>query len=461
MTISRTAINIFSAAIFAYAAEPLEAAADSKPNILIILIDDLGWMDLHCQGNASLHTPHIDEFATEGMRFTNAYAPSPVCSPTRAAILTGRSPARLHITNHLPHQDRFTPEDSKLLPAEMLDHLPLDHVTIAERLRGDAGYATAFIGKWHLYVEKDHQYGPLAQGFDINLGGCSFGGPPTYFDPYGIDSLPDRRKGEFLSERLADEAIAFMKEQHEKGKPFFTALFNYAVHWPMEAPEELLAKYKDRPLKGYNDYRYAALIEAMDRAIGRVFASLDEIGIADETIVVFTSDNGSYGGVGDPRPLRADKGHLYEGGIRVPLIVRWPGKVKAATVSGEPVMLTDFYNTLLDVAGLKPLPGAPADGESLVPLLRGTGKLERDAIFWHYPHFAFHGENRLGSAIRINDFKLIHFFDDDSVELYDLKEDLSETRNLAAKMPERVADMHRRLEEWLTNTGAKLPRPRK
>jgi arylsulfatase A-like enzyme len=394
------------------------------------------------------------------MRFTDAYAPAPVCSPTRAAIMTGQSPARLHLTNHLPHQDRFTPEESKLLPAEMLDHLPLEHVTIAERLKGDGGYATAFIGKWHLYKDDDSQFNPLAQGFDINLGGCSRGGPPTFFDPYKIDFLPDRKKGEYLPDRLADETIAFMKEQNKKGKPFFTALFNYTVHWPMEAPEELVAKYKDRPLKGYNDHRYAAMIEAMDVAIGRVLASLDEIGITEETFVVFTSDNGPYGGVGDCRPLRADKGHLYEGGIRVPLIVRWPGKVKPGTVSAEPVILTDFYSTMLEVAGLEPTPGVPADGESLVPLLSGKGKPKREAIHFHYPNFAFHKDNRLGSAIRMGDYKLIKFYDDDSVELYNLKEDISETKDLAGEMPERATKMRKRLEQWLKDSGAKLPKSR-
>ena len=325
---------------------------------------------------------------------------------------------------------------------------------------GDVYKRQAFIGKWHLYKDGDSQFNPLAQGFDINIGGCSFGGPPTFFDPYRIDFLTNRKKGEYLPERLADEAIAFMKEQNAKGKPFFTALFNYTVHWPMEAPEALVAKYKDRPLKGYNDHRYAAMIEAMDMAIGRVLKSLDEIGIAEETLVVFTSDNGPYGGVGDCRPLRADKGHLYEGGIRVPLIVRWPGKVKAGTVSSEPVILTDFYSTMLAVADLEPTPGVPVDGENLLPLLRGKGKPKREAIHFHYPNFAFHKDNRLGSAIRMGDYKLIKFFDDDSVELYNLKDDLSETKNLAGNQPERADRMRRRLDAWLKDSGAALPQPR-
>ncbi|MFT5470910.1 MAG: arylsulfatase A [Verrucomicrobiales bacterium] len=435
-------------------------AAEKPPNILFILIDDLGWMDLSCQGNPNLHTPNIDRFAKQGMRFTDAYAAAPVCSPTRAAIMTGFSPARLHLTNHLPHQERFTPENSNLLPAEMTNQLPLENITIAERLRDDAGYATAFIGKWHLYSGKKSEFAPQHQGFDINIGGCANGGPPTFFDPYRIDFLEDRKKGEYLPDRLADEAISFMRDQTEAAKPFYVALFNYTVHWPMEAPENLVEKYKNRPLKGYRDHRYAAMIEAMDSAIGRVLEELDQLEIADETLVVFTSDNGPFGGVGDARPLRADKGHLYEGGIRVPLIVRWPGIVDPGTVSAVPVISTDFYPTLLDAAGLEPLESYPGDGENLQQLLAGEGKLKRDAIFWHYPNFAWHRGNRLGSAIRMGDFKLLNFFDDDSVELYNLKDDLGEKKNLADEQPELAARMKTRLADWRESSGAKSPRPR-
>lgn len=436
-------------------------AETEKPNILFILIDDMGWMDLSCQGNKFVHTPNIDKLATQGMRFTDAYASAPVCSPTRAALMTGHSPARLQITNHLPHQERFTPKESELLPAEMRDHLPLECTTIAERLRDEAGYATAFIGKWHLYKGKEKQFAAHAQGFDLNIGGCSNGGPPTFFDPYGIDFLEDRKKGEYLPDRLADETISFMREQNAKKKPFYIALFNYTVHWPMEAPEEFVAKYKDRPMKGYNHKVYPAMLETMDLAIARVLAELDKLKITKETFVVFTSDNGPYGGVGDARPLRADKGHLYEGGIRVPLIVRWPGKIKAEVVSKEPVILTDFYPTLLEVAGLKPKADYPGDGESLLPHLMGEGKLKREAIFWHYPNFAFHQDNRLGSAIRMGDHKLLEFFDDNSVELYNLRNDLGEKNDLAAAKPELAKEMRMRLHAWRKTNEAKMPIPRK
>ncbi|MAQ88956.1 MAG: N-acetylgalactosamine-6-sulfatase [Rhodopirellula sp.] len=432
----------------------------SKPNVLFILIDDMGWMDLGCQGNKNLRTPNIDNLAKGGMRFTDAYAPAPVCSPTRAAIITGQSPARLQITNHLPHQDRFTPKDSKLLPAKMLNHLSLESETLAERLKKDAHYATAFIGKWHLYTGRDKKYNPLNQGFDINIGGCSYGGPPTFFDPYRIDFLPDRKEGEYLPNRLADEAIAFISEQNSKDKPFFVALWNYTVHWPMEAPDKLVEKYKNLPVKGYRDHRYAAMIEAMDIAIGKVLKSLDDLNITEETLVIFTSDNGPFGGVGDASPLRADKGHLYEGGIRVPLIVRWPGKVEAGAVEETPVILTDLHPTILSATGLDLNSTIPNDGHNLLPLLKGKEKLNNRAVYWHYPNFAFHRDNRLGSAIREGDHKLIHFYDTDSVELYNLKNDIGEKNDLSGKMPQLASRLKNKLKVWLQDSGAVMPTKR-
>ena len=432
----------------------------SKPNVLFILIDDMGWMDLGCQGNKNLRTPNIDNLAKGGMRFTDAYAPAPVCSPTRAAIITGQSPARLQITNHLPHQDRFTPKDSKLLPAKMLNHLSLESETLAERLKKDAHYATAFIGKWHLYTGGDKKYNPLNQGFDINIGGCSYGGPPTFFDPYRIDFLPDRKEGEYLPNRLADEAIAFISEQNSKDKSFFVALWNYTVHWPMEAPDKLVEKYKNLPVKGYRDHRYAAMIEAMDIAIGKVLKSLDDLNITEETLVIFTSDNGPFGGVGDASPLRADKGHLYEGGIRVPLIVRWPGKVEAGAVEETPVILTDLHPTILAATGLDLNSTIPNDGHNLLPLLKGKEKLKNRAVYWHYPNFAFHRDNRLGSAIREGDHKLIHFYDTDSVELYNLKNDIGEKNDLSGKMPQLASRLKNKLKVWLQDSGAVMPTKR-
>ena len=427
-----------------------------KPNILFVLIDDLGWMDLRVQGNDAVHTPHIDRLATEGMRFMDNYAAAPVCSPTRAAILTGLSPARLAITNHLPDQKRFIPDDPIVLPAKTREHLPLDHITIAERLK-EAGYATGFIGKWHLSGpgKGKPEFEPTAQGFDINVGGCGFGGPPTFFDPYRIPHLEPRKVGEYLPERLADEALDFMKIQQEANKPFMLCLWNYTVHWPMEAPKAMLEKYASHQGPGLNDSRYGAMIEAMDSSIGRVLQGLDEMGLREDTLVIFTSDNGGFGGVADNRPLRKEKGYLYEGGIRVPLIVRWPGVVEAGTLSKVPVISMDFYPTLLEAAGLT-LPES-LDGESLVPVFRQEASLKRESLFFHYPNYAFHRKNRLGSAIRQGSYKLIERFDDGSLELYHLENDLSETKNLVALEPGRAAAMAKELKAWREVSGARLP----
>ena len=426
-----------------------------RPNILFIMIDDLGWMDLHVQGNDAVSTPNIDRFATEGMRFTDAYAAAPVWSTTRAPIRTGLAPARLQLTNHTPDQERFTPDNAKLLPAPMHQHLKADYRTLAEELR-DVGYATAFMGKWHLSGREDDQATrePQAQGFDINIGGCNFGGPPTFFDPYKIPHLGPRKQGQYLPERLADEAIAFMKGGHGE-KPFLLCLWNYTVHWPMEAPPALLEKYAGHKGAGLNDTRYGAMIEGMDMAIGRVLAALDELSLRDETLVIFTSDNGGYGGVADNRPLRADKGHLFEGGIRIPLIVRWPGVVEAGSISSVPVISTDWFPTLLEIGGAKP--AQLSDGESLLPLLRGKGGLRRDCLFFHYPNYAFHRGNRLGGAIRKGDHKLIEIFVDGSLGLYNLRVDLGETRNLAAENSELAEDLARRLRDWRQSVNANMP----
>ncbi|MHC4741385.1 MAG: sulfatase-like hydrolase/transferase [Planctomycetota bacterium] len=440
----------------------VSSGSGKKPNILLIMIDDLGWMDLHCQGNDRLDTPNIDRLAEDGMRFTDFYAAAPVCSPTRASIMTGQSPARLGLTNHAPDRPSFAPKNAKLLSANMISYMPLEQVTIAERLK-EGGYATGFFGKWHLSARKKSEEGPDEpelrpeyQGFDVNVGGCDYGGPPTFFDPYRIPAIKDRRKGEYLPDRLADETIDFIRARREG--PFFVALWNYTVHWPMEAPKHLIDKYEKRLGPGLKDARYGAMVEAMDASMGRIFAALDELKLAENTLVIFASDNGGFGGVSDHRPLRECKGYLYEGGIRVPLIVRWPGVVKANSICRTPVVSTDFYPTLLDAAGLPSESGKIFDGESIVPLLRKKGRLKRDAIYFHYPNYAFHGGNRLGGAIRQGDYKLIKYYDDNSVELYNLAEDISEKSDLSTKMPEKAAELKKKLEAWLRETGARMPK---
>ena len=445
------------------------AKSNRPPNVLIIMIDDLGWTDLRVQGNHRLETPFIDNLAAEGMRFTNNYAAAPVCSPTRAAVLTGLSPARLAITNHITgDQDQFQPEGASLRAAEMSNYLTLDYVTLAEHLKG-AGYATAFLGKWHISGTNDEistvEPGrrPEFQGFDVNIGGVSFGGPPSYFDPYRNPAIEDKKQGEYLTYRLAEETMEFIDKNQDT--PFFVALWPYTVHWPMEAPQKLVDKYANR--QDFLDYGagiassigYAAMIEAMDGAIGRVLTKLDELNLSEETLVIFTSDNGAYGGVTDLSPLRGAKGHLYEGGIRVPLIVRWPGQVEAGTLSSEPVISMDFFPTVLEVAGFEKTSEVPLDGESLLPLLRQTGSLERKAIYFHYPNYAFHGENRLSGAIRKGDYKLINFYDDDSVELYNVVNDVSETHNLLNEFPEKAIEMKADLFSWLKSSGARMPTP--
>jgi arylsulfatase A len=430
----------------------------ARPNILFILVDDLGWHDLACQGNPAVKTPNIDRLAREGMRFTDAYAAAPVCSPTRAAILTGKSPAALHLTNHLPDREGFTPDKATWLPATCLDHLPAEHETIAEHLKR-AGYANAFLGKWHLSGKGKGlpEYEPTSQGFDLNIGGCSYGGPPTFFDPYRIPNLENRKEGEYLPDRLADETIRFMKAH--RAKPFMVFLWNYSVHWPMEAPESYLEKYKGHQGPGLNDFRYGAMIEALDASYGRIFRALDDLKLRENTLVIFTSDNGGFAGVSDNRPLRAAKGHLYEGGIRVPLIVRWPGKVPAGSESGVPVISMDYFPTILSAVGLASSDPA-VEGENLLPVLTGSGQLERRSIFFHYPNYAWHRGNRLGGAIRSGRYKLIERYDNGDLELFDMKDDWRERKNLAGEQPELAQRLRKELAAWREHVDARMPRRR-
>lgn len=437
------------------------AAAAPPPNIIVIMADDLGWKDLHCYGNESLDTPALDKLAADGMRFTDAYAAAPVCSPTRAAMMTGQTPGRLGLTNHAPgNKDGFSVEGSNLQEPETVRNLALSYVTIAERLSA-AGYATAHIGKWHLsYVSRNQKEGPAEpdlrpekQGFDVNIGGCFRGGPPSYFAPYRIPALTERKEGEYLPQRLADEAIEYMRAN--KDRPFFLSWWPYSVHYPMQAREELIAMYRARKGPGIKDPVYAAMIEGMDTEIGRFLKALDGAGLRDNTLVIFKSDNGGYNG--DNRPLRGFKGMLYEGGIRIPWIVRWPGRVEPGTICATPVISMDCYPTLLEVAGLPPTPNHVIDGKSLLPLFEQSDDFDRDAICFHYPNWAFHRKNRLGGVIRQGKFKLIKRYGDGELELYNLKADIGEKKNLAEQSPELAARMERKLEAWLSEIGARMP----
>lgn len=441
-------------------------ATEGKPlNVVLIMTDDMGWKDLACQGNGKLNTPNIDALARQGVRFTDAYSASPVCSPTRGALITGWAPARLNITQHGADGPVFWPEDRKIQPPAVEHILPLERVTLAERCK-NAGYATGFFGKWHLsgsaVKEDDPSTGgpafyPDRQGFDVNFGGCGMGGPPTYFDPYRIPTLPPRKKGEYLTDRLANEAITWMRDN--RGKPMFVCLWTYNPHFPFEAPADLIPRYVGKEGPGLKNAVYGAQIEATDRAVGRVIDEIDRLGIADHTLLIFTSDNGGWDGATDNSPLRKGKGYLYEGGIRVPLIVRWPGVTRAGATESTPVISMDLPATILDATGISLEKGEILDGSSLKPVFEGKG-VSRGPLFFHYPHWAFHKENRPGSVIRDGNYKLILRYGDNSVELYDLDADLGEKKDLAGDLPEVAAQLRKKLEAWLDETGARKPAPR-
>ena len=428
-------------------------APAAKLNIIFVLTDDLGWTDLGCQGSQFYETPNIDRLAREGMRFTQAYSACTVCSPTRAALMTGKYPARLHLTDWIA--GHVLPK-AKLKVPDWQMHLPLAERTIAEALRA-AGYATASIGKWHL---GGSEFYPDRQGFDVNLAGCDRGQPPSYFSPYGIPTLSDGPKGEFLSDRLTDEALKFMEQN--RAKPFFIYLPHYAVHTPLMGKPEVVAKYarKADPQNPQRNAKYAALIESVDDSIGRIRQKLDELQIADQTVIIFTSDNGGLilNNVTSNLPLRAGKGSQYEGGVRVPLCIKWPGVTQPGSVCDVPVITPDFYPTLLAMAKLKPAKGQGIDGESIVPLLTQTGPLRRAAIYWHYPHYHPGGATPYG-AIREGDWKLIEVFEDQHVELYNLKDDPGERADLASRLPKKAAQLRAQLVAWRKKVGAQMPSP--
>lgn len=453
---------------FLLALTPLCQSGQTQPNVVLILVDDLGWMDLSCQGSDYYRTPNIDRLAKDGMRFTDAYAACAVCSPTRAAVMTGRWPARVGVTDWI--RARFqrgvkTPATTRTEyvggPAKKLLCPPnpfwLEHeeVTLAERLK-PAGYVTCHVGKWHL---GDPDWYPTKQGFDVNVAGCDIGQPPSYFDPYvhkkyGFDNqLSPRKEGEFLTHREADEARGFIMDNREK--PFFLFYCPYAVHTPIQAIPEVAAKY-EREGKTKLNARYAALTESVDDAVGIIMQSLEDAGVAENTLVIFTSDNGGLKGPTDNAPLRSGKGYAYEGGIRVPLIVRWPGIVKPGTVSNAVVSSVDYAPTVLEAVGAEG--SEDIDGQSLVQHLKSGGKaaLDRDFVHWHFPHY----RHKPGpySIIRSGDWKLIRWYEGGH-ELYNLADDLSEANDLAGSMPDKVAELDDKLTDELERVGAKLPRP--
>jgi arylsulfatase A len=429
----------------------LGASTADKPNIVFFLIDDLGATDLGCTGSSFHETPNLDRLAARGMRFTNAYSACTVCSPTRASLLTGKYPARLHLTDWIAGHVR---PKAKLKIPDWTQALPLEEHALPRAL-GPAGYVSGLFGKWHLGKE-DH--GPEKFGFDRNVGGTHQGQPPSYFDPYKVPAIPDGTKGEYLSDRLTDEAIRFIKEN--RTKPFFLYFPHYAVHNPLQAKPELVEKYKAKakPGQGPKNPVYAAMLESVDQSVGRVLAALDELKLSEKTIVVFTSDNGGLVQNTSNAPHRAGKGSAYEGGVRIPLIVSWPGTVVAGKTCEVPVVTPDWYPTILDLAGLRPKESQILDGASLAPLLLGKGSFERNAIYWHYPHYHPGGATPHG-AIRRDDWRLVEFFEDDRVELYNVKNDVGEANDLAASMPEKARELRRALADWRASVGAQMPTP--
>ncbi|MEJ2050804.1 MAG: sulfatase, partial [Calditrichota bacterium] len=352
----------------------------SKPNFVFILVDDLGWKDVGFMGSEYYETPVIDRLASQGMHFTNAYSNAPNCAPTRACLLSGQYGPR-HGVYTVGTAERGDTRLRKLIPTPNKTTLDSDIITIAEALK-PAGYVSASIGKWHL--GDDPKLGPVSQGFDVNIGGDHNGHPPAgYFSPYHLPNLDNAPQGEYLTDRLTNEALRFIERNQDH--PFFLYLPHYAVHKPVQAPESIVEKYRNKPgSHGQNNPEYAAMIESVDTNIGRILHTLEELHLAENTVVVFFSDNGGHGNVTSMEPLRGSKGMIYEGGIRVPLIVRWPGRISSGTVCKVPVIGLDFYPTILEMAGVD-LPDQVLDGESLVPLLRGGQQLRRDAIFWHFP----------------------------------------------------------------------------
>jgi len=430
---------------------PVAKRSGRKPNFVFILTDDMGWKDLSCYGSSYYETPNIDRLARGGMKFTNAYAAAPVCSPTRASILTGKYPARLHLTDWIPGH---TYPNARLRVPDWCQYLPLQETTIAQVLKS-AGYVTANIGKWHL---GDEPYYPEKHGFDLNFGGTNQGFPPSYFCPYNIPTIPACKQGEYLTDRLTDEALAFIERSRDR--PFFLLLSHYALHTPLMAKKELVDKYtaKTSPDFRQNNPIYAAMTESVDTGVGKIMAKLDELGIAEDTVVIFTSDNGGLCKVTSQFPLRSGKGNLYEGGIRVPLIIRWPGNTQQGTTCDVPVASIDFYPTILRLADVEETQNIVTDGISLIRLLMGKGGFRRDALYWHYPHYHTEGGTPSG-AVRSGEYKLIEFFEDAHAELYNLRNDIGEQHDLSEEMPDLVARLKAMLAEWRESVSAQMPSP--
>jgi len=439
------------------------AVAKPAKNVVIFLVDDLGYKDLGCYGSDYYETPHIDQLAKEGLRFTDAYATCAVCTPTRASMLTGKYPARLLMTNWTTG-GRWDAKKNKLREGRFIRALPLEEVTLAESLK-EKGMYNCFIGKWHLGPEP--YYFPRHHGFHKNIAGKDIGNPGNYFYPFkGSWPIPTTgkrytwqtysggKKGDFLTDVLTDEAVNFIKGQQ---KPFMLYMSYYGVHTPLQAKKDKIAKYaKKAPQLPKSRHVYAGMVESIDDSVGRIVASLKEKGIYDDTLIVFTSDNGGFARATDHRPLRGNKGAYYEGGIRVPFLLKGPS-IKPGK-SATPITINDVYPTVLESLGHQPRPTQHMDGKSLMPIARGND-LKRESLFWHFPHYNGHPSSVPCSVIRKGDWKLIVSYDPERVELYNLKDDISETKNLAASETQKRDELMNDLITWKKSVDAEEMKP--
>lgn len=500
----------------------VQAQANKKMNVIFYLVDDLGWTDLGYEGSSFYETPNIDGFSKKGVRFSQAYAACHVCSPSRASILTGEYPARLHLTDWLPGRKDFAFQ--KLKNVEPVQHLPYNAKPLPQVLK-ENGYRTAIYGKWHLGEDSNSTQ---RQGFDVHVPDYNKGWPNgTYFSPYNMKGLEGGPNGEYLTDRLTKEALNWVEKN--KDQPFFLYLAQYAVHDPIQGRGDLVVKYEKKKnqlaktaqppfiLEGnpddpgytpaamqagdtaHNGYRvypdrtvkikqrqdnpqFAAMVECMDENFGRVLAKLKELGLEDNTIVIFFSDNGgmSAANFGNPArkvspleldkaystsnlPLRGGKGWMYEGGIREPLLIYWPGQKGQGAVSEVPVTSTDFYSTILDMVGIDPKPRGSngLDSRSMVPVLKGDNagieKLKQQPLFWHFPHYSNHGAQSPGGAVRLGDYKLIEYYENNTVQLYNLKTDPGEQHDLVKAEPAKAKELTALLHSWRKEVGAEMP----
>jgi arylsulfatase A-like enzyme len=440
------------------------AGAQARPNIVFILADDLGYTDVACYGSRYYETPNIDRLAAEGMRFTSGYSCGPNCQPTRAALMSGQYGPRTGVYT-VGHINRFNWQSRPLRPVDNVVNLAPEKITLAESLK-QAGYTTGLFGKWHLGEDPKHH--PLAQGFDEAI--VSMG---VHFD-FKTNPRVDCPPGTYLADFLTDKAADFIRRH--QAEPFFLCLHHFAVHTPLQARTNLIAKFKPKPpAGGHRNPVFAAMIASVDESVGRMMAVLDELKLATNTLVIFTSDNGGVGGyqreglgsedITDNAPLRGGKGMLYEGGIRVPYLFRWPGKIAADTTCDEPINSVDLYPTLLEVAATPPPAGYPLDGSSYLSLLlrEGRSQAARPPLFWHFPGYLGAGggtwRTTPAGAIRDGDWKLLEFFEDARLELYHLTEDIGEKRNLAAAQPEKTKELHEKLRAWRKGIKAPMPTP--